>query len=201
MRNRHSASINHSPQLGILVFAVLIALTIACRLLPHPPNFTPAAAVALFAGFFFGRRAVALVVVLAAMALSDLIIGTYDYRIMAAVYAAFMFPVFLRSLLRRRLNPLTCCGSAIACSVVFFVSTNLAVWIFGGMYPPTLAGLGKCFTAALPFFRYTLCGDLFWTATLFGSYAIALRFATTPFAAKNLPARGTPGAGALLTVR
>jgi hypothetical protein len=110
--------------LGILVFAVLIALTIACRLLPHPPNFTPAAAVALFAGFFFGRRVVALVVVLAAMALSDLIIGTYDYRIMAAVYAAFMFPVFLRSLLRRRLNPLTCCGSAIACSVVFFISTN-----------------------------------------------------------------------------
>ncbi len=192
---------NHSPQLGILVFAVLIALTIACRLLPHPPNFTPAAAVALFAGFFFGRRVVALVVVLAAMALSDLIIGAYDYRIMAAVYAAFMFPVFLRSLLRRRLNPLTCCGSAVACSVVFFVSTNLAVWIFSGMYAPTLGGLGTCFAAALPFFRYTLCGDLFWTATLFGSYAIALRFGATPFASKNLPARETLGAGAPLTVR
>ena len=200
MRNRHSASMNHSPRLGILVFAVLIALTIACRLLPHPPNFTPAAAVALFAGFFFGRRVVALIVVLAAMALSDLIIGTYDYRIMAAVYAAFMFPVLLRSLLRRRLNPLTCCGSAVACSVVFFISTNLAVWIFGGMYPSTLAGLGKCFAAALPFFRYTLCGDLFWTATLFGSYAFALRFGAMPFAAKNLPTRETPGAGAPLTV-
>ncbi len=201
MRNRHSPSMNHSPRLGILVFAVLIALTIACRLLRHPPNFTQAAAVALFAGFFFGRRVVALIVVLAAMALSDLIIGTYDYRIMATVYAAFMFPVLLRSLLRRRLNPLTCCGSAVACSVVFFITTNLAVWIFSGMYPPTLAGLGKCFAAALPFFRYTLCGDLFWTATLFGSYAIALRFGATPFAAINLPTGKTPLAGTPLMVR
>ena len=81
---------------------VFVALAVVARLVPHPPNFTPVASVALFAGFYFRRRAVAVCVPIVAMLASDAIIGTYDYRVTAVVYAAIALPVFLRSVLRGR---------------------------------------------------------------------------------------------------
>jgi hypothetical protein len=57
----------------------------------------------------------------------------------------------------------------VACSLVFFVASNFAVWAFSGMYSLDLAGLSQCFIAALPFLQNTVAGDLFWTAVLFGA--------------------------------
>ncbi|MCI0658612.1 MAG: hypothetical protein L0170_16285, partial [Acidobacteria bacterium] len=53
---------------------LLIALATICRLIPHPPNFTPVLAVALFGGATLPRRA-ALAIPLLAMLLSDLALG------------------------------------------------------------------------------------------------------------------------------
>ena len=57
-------------------------------------------------------------------------------------------------------------------SVVFFVSTNLAVWFFGTLYAKTAGGLAACFVAALPFFRNKMLGDLAFATVLFGGYAL-----------------------------
>ena len=51
----------------LVILAVLIALGVAGRLLPHPPNFTPMAAIALFAGFIFIKRYMAVVAVVSTM--------------------------------------------------------------------------------------------------------------------------------------
>jgi hypothetical protein len=150
----------------------LVVLGVAGRLLPHAPNFTPVAACALFAGFLFGRRA-AFAVPLVIMLAGDALIGFYDYRIMAAVYAATAFPVLLGPLVRSRLPVLWLGAFSLLSSVIFFLSSNLAVWAFGSIYERTWSGLLQCYTAALPFFRYTVAGDLVWSAGLFGAYAVA----------------------------
>ncbi len=167
---------NRDTIIRFVGFLLLVALIVAGRLLPHPANFTPVAAVALFAGFLFTRRTVALCIPLAAMWVSDAVIGTYDYKVMLVVYGALLFPVALRPFLRARLTPVRVGVGAVSCSVFFFVTTNLAVWLFGGWYPHTWNGLLQCYAAALPFLRNMVCCDLLWSTLLFGGYALAVAF-------------------------
>ena len=158
----------------LIIFVGLLGVGMAGRLLPHPPNFTPIAAAALFAGFYFSNRLVAAVVPMAILGLSDLIIGTYILPLMLTVYGAFLFPLIFRRWLREKLSAVRVGTGAVCGSVFFFVSTNLSVWLFGGWYPSTPGGLAHCFLAAVPFFKNTLAGDLVWSAAFFGSYALAL---------------------------
>jgi hypothetical protein len=58
-------------------------------------------------------------------------------------------------------------------SLLFFVTTNFAVWAFSGIYPNDLGGLVRCYVAALPFLQNTLTGDIVWSATLFGTWWLA----------------------------
>lgn len=152
--------------------SLLIGLAGLARLLPHPPNFAPIAAIALFAASLTRSSAAGFAIAALALVLSDAAIGFYDWRVMAAVYFAFALPAVLgRRLAPGRIAPLRTGAFALAASVSFFLITNFAVWAFGGLYPATAEGLGAAYTNALPFFKYTLAGDLFWTAALFGGWA------------------------------
>jgi len=166
--------ISRSRAVSALVFVALILLGVAGRLMPHLPNFTPVAAVSLFAGFYFQRRLVALLVPLCAMLVSDAVVGFYHWPTMITVYAALAAPVLCGPLLKRRLGPVMVLGSSLAGSCLFFVTTNAAVWRFDQMYGSGLDGLVQCYTAALPFFRYTALGDLTWTAVVFGAYGCVI---------------------------
>lgn len=165
----------HSSLANCIAVMLLILLGMAGRLLPHPPNFTPLAGMALFAGWFFPTRFLAASVPLAVMVCTDVFwLGTYDSRIMTTVYASLVFPVLLRSLVNRGRWRWARIGScAIAGSIVFFLTTNFAVWAWGMMYDHTISGLVRCYVAGMPFFANTLAGDLFWSAGIFGSYALA----------------------------
>lgn len=145
----------------------------AMRLLPHPPNFSPIAAMALFSGAYFSRRGMAFVAPLAAMLVSDAILGFH--ALMPVVYGSLALVVCLGWLLSSRRTPGRVAGAAVAGSVTFYLVTNFAVWAFGDMYPKTLEGLAACYVAALPFFQNGLAGDLFFTALLFGGFALAER--------------------------
>ncbi len=150
----------------ILLFLGLVALIVGARLIPHLPNFAPVAASALVATVYLGRRwgvAVALV----GMVLSDIFIGFYDGRLMAVVYGSFVMIAVFGGLLKRYYSPLNVISASLLSSLFFFLVTNLAVWAFSPWYSKDLTGLFYCFTLALPFFRYTLAGDLFYTALLF----------------------------------
>jgi hypothetical protein len=160
-------------------FATLVCLTTAAaatRLLPHPPNLTPIAAMALFGGAHFASPIVAFAVPLSAMFLSDVLLGFGLHRVMPFVYGSFAFTVCLGRCLRSRRSPLAVGVAAVSGSLVFFVVTNLGVWLVGNLYPLTLDGLVTCYIAAIPFFRNTLTGDAFYTVALFGGFALAQRY-------------------------
>jgi hypothetical protein len=154
----------------------------AMRLVPHPPNITPIAAMALFGGVYFANKRTAFLIPLAAMYLSDLALGFFFYDFgffhgfMPFVYASFVVTVCLGFLLRRRLTPLTVGGAALMSSVLFFIVANFGVWLVGNLYPKTLAGLAGCYVAAIPFFRNTLAGDVVYTFVLFGGFALAQHY-------------------------
>ena len=164
----------------LVILAVLIALGVAGRLLPHPPNFTPMAAIALFAGFIFMKKYMAVVAVVAVMLLTDYFAFGYlspDWfasKSMMVVYLALLFPIVFKGFLQKKLGVLRIAGAALASSTVFFVATNFAVWTFSPMYEKTWAGLVLCYTMAIPFFQNTIAGDIMWSGIVFGSY-FALR--------------------------
>ncbi len=158
----------------LLVLLAAIVAAAALRLVPHPPNFTPIGAMALFSGAYLGRRgALALVAPLGALLVSDLIIGFY--RGMPTVYLSVALIVVIGWMALRRVSPIRVGAAAIASSLLFFAITNFGMWLFSGIYPPTLAGLEACFVAAIPFFQNTIAGDLFYAATLFGGFKLAER--------------------------
>ena len=152
-----------------LLFA--IAAAAALRLVPHPPNFSPIDAMALFSGAYLGRRGLAFVAPLAALLLSDLVLGFYHG--MATVYAAVALIVAIGWWVSSRRSAWRIGTAAVASSVSFFVITNFGMWLFSGFYPVTYAGLIACYTAAIPFFQNTIAGDIFYAVLLFGGFRIA----------------------------
>jgi len=158
-----------------LFLAGLIAAAAAARLLPHPDNVTPVAAIALFAGARFADKRMAFLVPLAAMFLSDLVLGLYP--LLPVIYGSLALIVGLGFLLRRRESAARIAGAGLAGAVLFFLITNFAVWAVpsGTLYPKTAAGLLDCYAAGLPFFRNEVLGTAFYTLVLFGGCALAER--------------------------
>ncbi len=183
-----STAVKRQTLAEALAVIALIALGTQVRIyFQDLPNFAPVAALALFSGYFFRSWAMALCVPLGVMAISDAFIGAYDWRMMALVYCMLAMPIALRSPLRRYLNIgqgnlrqtvgagaglVTC---SLFASLVFFFTTNLGSWLWFDMYPPTWTGLMTCYAQALPFFRFTLAGDLIFAVSLFGSYGLAMQ--------------------------
>ncbi|HET7164823.1 MAG TPA: DUF6580 family putative transport protein [Pseudolabrys sp.] len=154
--------------MDLLLVAFLIGFDVAARLLPHAAGVWPFAASALFAGRMLRIPALAVIVPLAAVLLSNVALTGDDWRITLVVCAAITVPAFAGMLIRRWPGAVPVIAAVLSCSLIFFVTTNFAVWAFSGMYPLTWQGLTQCFIAALPFLDKTVLGDLFWTAVLFG---------------------------------
>jgi hypothetical protein len=157
---------------NLLLGAGLIGLDVFARVVSHALHFTPLAASALFAAAMFRVRLLSLAVPLIAVAVSDSVLGFYDWRQMSVVYAATVLPAAMALYVGRLQSPLVLFSLAVSSSVVFFLATNFAVWAFDIMYTHDFAGLATCYVAALPFFKNTLAGDLFWTCLLFGGYRL-----------------------------
>ncbi len=154
-----------------LFLAGIIFATAASRLIPHPPNFSPVAALALFGGAQLGGRWRAFLVPLAAMFLSDLILGFS--LLTPVIYGSFALIVCLGFWVKRKPNIGRIGLASVIGALLFFAATNFGVWALGGYYPKTGAGLAECFTAALPFFWNTLTSDLFYATLLFGAWSAA----------------------------
>lgn len=162
-----------NPRLVALTAVVITGAAI--RLIPHPPNFAPIAAMALFGGAHFANKRAAFAVPLAAMFLSDLVLSGGYHAMMPVVYGCFAATVGLGMLLRWRRSILAIGVGSLCSSVLFYVATNFGVWAIFDLYPKTAAGFAGCYVAAIPFFRNTLAGDLFFCTLLFGAFALAER--------------------------
>jgi hypothetical protein len=162
----------------LLVFGLLVAIGVAGRWGQPEWCFTPIAATAMFAGLYFSRIAIAAMVPVATLAISDLMLSPYDsVGVMIATYAVMIVPVSFGRLQRgersRLVQGMRWALFAFLPAVLFYVVTNFAVWAFKSNYDKTLVGLGKCYLAAVPFFRWMLAGDLFYLAVLLGCLALA----------------------------
>jgi hypothetical protein len=164
------------PAAATLVAIALIALAALSRLVPHPYNFTPIEAVALFAGAWLGNRWLAVLVPIAALLVSDLIIGFYTSALVT--YACVAAIALGGRFLGRDAGALRIVGFGLAGAVLFFVVTNFVVWLAIGhppSYPFTWDGLVACYVAAIPFFQNQLAGVAFYSLLLFGGMALGRR--------------------------
>ena len=160
----------------------MVVLAAGARLLPHPWNFTPVIAMALFAGSHARKTVIAALATLSALVLSDVILGFSGE--LWFVYAATLVPVLLGRLIRNKPGVAAVGSAALASSLSFFVITNFMVWATGGLYPHTAAGLAASFVAGVPFYQSQVLGDAFYTVSLFGGYALLSRaFRPAPQAA------------------
>lgn len=162
--------------LGIIIAGAFM------RLIPHWPNFTPIAAIALFGGAYMGKKYLAYAVPIVAMLVSDLVIGLHSS--MVAVYIAFAITVTIGLFLRRKLNAFTILGASLTSSVIFFLITNFAAWLSSPhLYTANFAGLMQCYTAGLVFFNdgsygisffmNEVTGGLFYNTMFFGAFYLA----------------------------
>lgn len=158
----------------------LIVAAGAMRLIPHWPNFTPIAAMALFGGVYMTRKYLAFIIPLAAMFLSDLILGFHSSMI--AVYVAFAATVGIGILVSRSPRFFHIALASVGSTMLFFLITNFAAWIGNPLYPQSFAGLMESYVAGLvflndgngiSFFLNSLLGDLFYNLVFFGVFYLA----------------------------
>lgn len=161
-----------------MVLAAMIVAAALTRLLPHPMNVTPIGAMALFGGACFLDRRLAYLMPLAAMLLSDLVLGYTRYHALdmahtqPIVYACILASAAIGQIIRDRRSVWQVGGATLAGAVLFYLVTNFAVWAEGQWYPMTAAGLADCYWQAIPYFRNSLAGDLGYSAILFGGLAL-----------------------------
>jgi hypothetical protein len=178
----------------VAAWVALVAIGAVGRLWQPGWNVTPMAGVALAAGAIFPHPLLAASVPLASLALSNLVMPGYGSLAMAAViYAATAWPVLLGGRLVPGKAWQAVIGSALASSLVFYLTTNLAHWWLTNDYPHTLAGLAACYAAALPFYRWMPVGDVAWSVALFAGLSVALSAVRAPLSVVRA-ARGTEAA-------
>lgn len=155
----------------LLIALALISAGVTLRILPHPANFAPITAIAIFGGAALPRK-LAVWVPVGAMMISDAIIGFYS--MMPVTWACYALIALASSLwLSGRLRFIRAAVLTVSSSIFFFIVTNFAVWLTSGMYAHTLQGFWQCYFMALPFFRNTVLSDIIYTFALFTAYALA----------------------------
>lgn len=157
---------NISPRMalvgGLILFGALL------RLMPHWPNFTPIAAMALFGGTYIKKKHLAFLVPVAALLISDFFLGFHKWMI--AVYISFALVVGIGMLLRSRVKVGSVLLATVSASLLFFIITNFAVWLGSPFYPQNMAGLIESYTLAIPFLNNGILGDLFFSTVFFGGF-------------------------------
>ena len=152
---------------------LMIVGAVFLRLTPHPPNFAPIAAMALFGGSYLGKK-YALLIPLATMIVSDYFLApTHMFHSTTFyVWGSFLISGLLGLSIRRAVKPSNIIAASFLASLQFFLITNFGVWATG-MYSRSWDGLIQSYIMGVPFFRWTLLGDLFYTGVFFGSYQLA----------------------------
>lgn len=163
-----------------LLICLLILSGALLRLAPHPWNFTPIGAIALFGGATLRRSSVAFTISLFALLISDVVamLGGADsfHQLTPIVYLCFVLTSVMGRWLGTRYHSAAAVSiGAFGSSFLFFIVTNFFVWLIPGTYEPTLAGLALCYVRGIPFYGNQLAGDLFYAAVLFGGLVWAER--------------------------
>jgi hypothetical protein len=158
-----------------VVIYLYVFAAVLFRLIPHPWNATPLAAMFLFSGATFRSKSTSLLVPSIALLVSDYAVDLFLYHGAYPWFSPFTWMGFLLIgmlgwTLRGKWNWIRIGGTSVAASTIFFLVSNFGVWLAWTMYPRSAAGLAECYAAGLPFYGNSLAGDLFFSALMFGSY-------------------------------
>ncbi len=154
-----------------MLAVILILMGVILRFVPHMPNFTPVAAIALFSGAYLNKRT-ALVVPLVLMVVSDIIIGLHN--VILFTWGSFILVALLGLRIKKHKSILGIFALSLISSLLFYLITNFGVW-FMGWYPHTLEGLIHCYIMALPFLRNFTLATMLYSIVLFGLYELVAR--------------------------
>jgi hypothetical protein len=158
--------------LKALVVLALLSVGVIVRVWSDVPNLSPWFAICLFLGFWITSRWLGVALIFGGLFISDLWLGFYD--LMPVVYGSFLAIALMGSLLQRteshRSLMIQSALLGVGGSLFFFVSSNFGVWAFTSYYAKNWSGLLECYLAAIPFLKWSLMGDLFFTTLLFSGF-------------------------------
>ena len=146
---------------GIIFITLILVLS---RIIPHPPNFTPILAGIIFLPFIKKDLTFSVIVPLAAMLISDLIIGMHS--LMLWTYGSIMFLSCLTYYFNQD-NILRIGSLAVITPMIFFLVSNFGVWITGSYYARDISGLMECYFNAIPFYASSAISCMLFTALFY----------------------------------
>ncbi|MFH1355196.1 MAG: DUF6580 family putative transport protein [Candidatus Omnitrophota bacterium] len=161
---------------------ILILVGVLLRFAPHAPNFTPVAAIALFAGAYMNKKS-ALIIPLALMIVSDIFLGLHN--VVLFTWGGFALVALLGTWLKNHKTFSAAVSLSLVSAALFYLVSNFGVWLMG-WYPRNLTGLINCYVMALPFLRNTIVSTLVYTAVFMGTYELIERFVKEARLAKVL---------------
>lgn len=175
---------NKKINLRFSVLTGLILLAAFSRVIPHPSNFSPLAAIALFGAAHFSKKWQILLIPIAATWLSDLFINnviyaqyyptfTWFYEGFYWQYFSYLVIALIAIPLFNKVSKERILIGALSATIIFFLISNVGCWVGNSFYPQNFMGLMSCYTAGIPFLKGTILGDLFYSTVLFGTFAFA----------------------------
>jgi len=165
------------------MITIIVLIAAMTRLIPHPANFSPVGAMALFGSAYYSKRYLAFLIPVTSMWISDLFLNNVVYSAFfnqfvwfypgsIFTYISFILIALIGISLLKKISIRNLFVSALLASVIFFIVSNFGVWFSSGMYPRNLEGLISCYIAGIPFFKNTIFGNLFYTITMFGLFEL-----------------------------
>ena len=162
---------------------LLIVVAVLSRLVPHPDwlNFTAVGGALLYFGARRSWRE--MLAPLAALMATDYCLTVFSYHYAfhwqdyITTWAWYLMAMALGHILLHARTTFIRVGAGIVLGPTsFFIVSNYAVWVSSQMYPHTLAGLGQCFIAAIPFYRNDLISTAVVAGLAFGVPILVRRF-------------------------
>jgi len=149
-----------------------VGLLILSRLIPHPANFTPLLAGAVFLPFLLKDKTLIVALPLVCLFISDLIIGFHN--VMLWTYGAF-FIIGITVINFSKLNLKSLLGLSLAGPTFFYLITNFGVWLSSSTYAKDVYGLLECYVLALPFYGNSLFSTLLFSLLFFATRNLLVR--------------------------
>lgn len=167
---------------------IWLGIAVLGRLIPHLPNLTPMTSLSLFAGSKLPRLQ-AILLLLFSLFISDVVLAYLNGYPVVSWWTCFTYSGFIGMAMAssrwlrgenvtRRL-PALILGSSLG----FWLWTNFGVWLTTTWFPKSVTGLIICYTAALPFLRTEIIGDVVWGVIIFGGFLFVQKF--TNFVSKK----------------
>jgi hypothetical protein len=177
----------------LFLLTALILIAAFGRIIPHPYNMSPIAAMGLLGAAYFSRKWMALAIPFLATWLSDVFINnvmyadlfdgfTWFYAGSAWVYGSYALIIMMGFVLFHTVSIARIASGSILATSIFFLITNFGAWLGNPLYPQSFEGLMMSYAAGLPFLQGSFVGDLMYSAILFGGFALAGKTLNVPLA-------------------